>query len=303
MLPRLATIPLSHFCERARWALDQAGIEYAETHHLQGFSSAVARVLSGRRTLPVLTVGAQVLGDSGEILRWAGEQRPGSLYPDDPAARAEIERLEASFTGTLAIESRRIVYDWMCRSIEVWLPFNAGRAPTWQSAALWAVRASIPGALTRGFQLRSVSLSRARLALRDVFDTVAARLASGRRFLVGDAFSAADLTFASLSAPLLLPERYGAPIPRLADLPPSVGEQARLWRSHPAGQFAMAMYEMRPPIRARFERDRRGMRLLSGGLSRCLGPVYVRGLSRCLGPVYGALRSGRVCSNAASGGR
>jgi glutathione S-transferase len=263
MLPRLATIPLSHFCERARWALDRAGVEYAETHHLQGFCGATARVLSGRRTLPVLTAGPRVLADSADIVRWADEQNPGSLYPcaADSPVRAEIERLEASFAGTLAFESRRIVYEWMCRSIEIWLPFNAGRAPAWQSAALWAVRGSIPKVLTRRFQLRSVSLSRARLALRDVFDSVAARLAGGRRFLVGDAFSAADLAFAALSAPLLLPERYGVPIPRLVDLPPSVGEQARLWRSHPAGQFAMAMYELRPPVRARFERDLRGIRL------------------------------------------
>ena len=261
MLPRLATIPLSHFCERARWALDLAGLDYAETHHLQGFSSAVSRVFSGHRTLPLLTVGPQLLTDSSAIVRWADEQRPGALYPDDPAVRAEIEALEVSFTGTLAHEGRRIVYEWMCRSVEVWLPFNAGRAPAWQAAALWAGRSRIPGVLTRSFDLRSVSLSRARLALRDVFDTVAARLADGRRFLAGDTFSAADLAFAALSAPLLLPEHYGAPVPRPADLPPAVGEQIRLWRAHPAGVFALSLYEQRPAVRARFERDLRGLRL------------------------------------------
>jgi glutathione S-transferase len=264
MLPRLATIPLSHFCERARWALDQAGIDYAETHHLQGFSAAVGQALAGQRTLPILTVGPRLLTDSSTIVRWADEQCPGCLYPAAPAARAEVEGLEASFAGTLATESRRIVYEWGCRSVEVWLPFNAGHAPAWQSAALWAGRASLPKMLTRMFDLRSVSLSRARLALREVFDTVALRLADGRRFLVGDAFSAADLAFASLSAPLLLPDRYGTPLPRPADLPPSIREQIHLWRAHPAGRFALSLYDQRPPVRARFERDLRGARQREG---------------------------------------
>ena len=33
---RLITIPISHYCEKARWALDRAGIEYREERHIQG---------------------------------------------------------------------------------------------------------------------------------------------------------------------------------------------------------------------------------------------------------------------------
>ena len=28
--PKLVTIPISHFCEKARWALDRAGVRYAK---------------------------------------------------------------------------------------------------------------------------------------------------------------------------------------------------------------------------------------------------------------------------------
>ena len=30
MAARLVTIPISHFCEKARWALDRAGVDYVE---------------------------------------------------------------------------------------------------------------------------------------------------------------------------------------------------------------------------------------------------------------------------------
>ena len=32
---RLITIPISHFCEKARWALELAGLPYREEPHLQ----------------------------------------------------------------------------------------------------------------------------------------------------------------------------------------------------------------------------------------------------------------------------
>ena len=30
---RLVTIPISHYCEKARWALERAGIAYREERH------------------------------------------------------------------------------------------------------------------------------------------------------------------------------------------------------------------------------------------------------------------------------
>ncbi len=49
MRPRLLTIPISHYGERARWALDWAGVDYEETHHLQMFSWFAAFAHGGRR--------------------------------------------------------------------------------------------------------------------------------------------------------------------------------------------------------------------------------------------------------------
>jgi glutathione S-transferase len=75
-----------------------------------------------------------------------------------------------------------------------------------------------------------------------VFDAVAARLADGRRFLVGDRFSAADLTFAALAAPIVLPAGYGSPLPPLSALPAAMVCEVERLRAHPAGGFATRMY-------------------------------------------------------------
>ena len=77
-----------------------------------------------------------------------------------------------------------------------------------------------------------------------VFDEIAARLADGRRYLSGDRFTAADLTFGALSAPCSSRRGYGSP------LPPPERAAARRWpprsarlREHPAGRFAARLYD------------------------------------------------------------
>ena len=73
-------------------------------------------------------------------------------------------------------------------------------------------------------------------------DFVGEMLADGRRYLVGDRFSAADLAFAALSAPLIVPPEYGTPLPQPEDLPGPMADRVRAWREHPAGAFALRLF-------------------------------------------------------------
>ena len=72
MCARLVTIPISHFCEKARWALDRAGVDYVERPHLQLIHVFAARLAGGGRTVLVFVTGSgEVLAESAEILRCA----------------------------------------------------------------------------------------------------------------------------------------------------------------------------------------------------------------------------------------
>jgi glutathione S-transferase len=99
------------------------------------------------------------------------------------------------------------------------------------------------------------NLAEGREVVRRQLDAVGERLADGRPFLLGDEFTAADLTFAAMSAICVLPPQYGSAVPPL-DL---LDEAARQWvtetREHPAGQFALRLYERRPPLRAEYLRE------------------------------------------------
>ena len=74
------------------------------------------------------------------------------------------------------------------------------------------------------------------------FDEIGERLADGRRYLCGDRFTAADLTFAALSAALVVPPEYGVRLPQPEILPAPIAEPVRAFRRHPAGAYALRIF-------------------------------------------------------------
>src|SRR5437763_2872305 len=109
---RLVTIPISHFCEKARWALDRAGVGYVEQRHLQLIHVAAARLAGGRNTVPVFVTGTgQVLADSSDILLWADTQLEPQrrLYPDGDVG-AQARELEAWLDERLGPDGRLWMY-------------------------------------------------------------------------------------------------------------------------------------------------------------------------------------------------
>ena len=76
---------------------------------------------------------------------------------------------------------------------------------------------------------------------------VAERLEDGRPYLCGERFTAADLTFASLAASVVLPREYGVRLPDPAELPEPTARAVREFRAHPAGEYALELFrEQRP---------------------------------------------------------
>src|SRR3954452_12080506 len=91
---RLLTIPISHFCEKARWALDRAGLDYREERHAQGIHQVVARRAGGGKTMPVLVAEEGVFPDSEDIVRYADRELPPErqLFPEGDEEVVAVSR-------------------------------------------------------------------------------------------------------------------------------------------------------------------------------------------------------------------
>jgi glutathione S-transferase len=244
MSARLVTIPISHFCEKARWALDRAGVAYAEQPHLQLIHVLAARFAGGGRTVPVfVTEAGDVLADSTAILRWADMHVAPAmrLYPDGPLGD-EAAALEASLDDGFGPDGRLWMYHEtlpVVRELEKWALVGV---PRWERLFFRAGGPLVSVAIRRYLGVDAVAASAALARIDGVFDEIAERLTDGRRYLLGERFTAADLTFAALAAPVLLPARYGSPLPPPEAMPPGLAREVERLRAHPAGAFADRLY-------------------------------------------------------------
>ena len=204
-----------------------------------------ARRAGGGRTVPVLVTPEGAIGDSAPILEWVDERTPpeGRLFPAGASERGEVRRLCTRFDEVLGPRGRRLIYVHMLPQPELMLTFNNHGVPPWEDRALrmgWPVMMRVARramAISPGVEVGDEA------AVWQELDFVAERLADGRPYLCGERFTAADLTFAALSATVVGPSQYGTPLPPLPSLPEGTASLFLRARQHPAGQFAAGLFE------------------------------------------------------------
>src|SRR5207247_7582325 len=86
--PVLWHLKMSHYNEKARWALDYKGIPHVRSALVPGRHRDKAQKLSGGETFPVLELDGEAIGDSTRIIEALERRHPEPpLYPSDPDAR------------------------------------------------------------------------------------------------------------------------------------------------------------------------------------------------------------------------
>jgi len=240
----LITIPISHFCEKARWGLERAGIPYRERAHLQVFHRFAVRRAGGGTTAPVLVWDGRVLADSADILEATSAHGPPDLglFPEDPGPAAEARALERDFDERLGPEGRRWMYYELHGRGDLAREYGCTGVPGWQRRAFPLVYPVAARIIDRFLDVTPATAARAEEVVRGTFDEVAERLADGRPYLCGENFTAADLTFAALAAAVLMPPEYGVPLPQPDVLPAGMAAKVEELRSHPAGAHALRMF-------------------------------------------------------------
>ncbi|MBA2506259.1 MAG: glutathione S-transferase family protein [Thermoleophilaceae bacterium] len=241
MTPVLWHIELSHYNEKARWALDHKGVAHVRKAPLPGLHGAYAAALTrgGQRRLPVLKVDGTAIGDSTAIIAWLEEHRPDPpLYPADPAKRARALELEDYFDEELGPRVRRFV--WFHT-----LPDARGTAESLltqggerQKRAMAAVVPLFRPLVKLDFGVDADGAAEARAGIVAAMDHLESELGSGD-YLVGDSFTVADLAAAAMFTPLLRPpERDYLPDTQ----PPPAAELREELTPRPGGQYVHEMY-------------------------------------------------------------
>lgn len=182
-MPTLELIELypSPWSERMRWVLDLKGLPYRRTPYVPLASEEEHKRRTGITTAPVLIADGEVIGDSDRSVDWLEAHHPEpALVPADPRARAQVRAWELFATEMLGPAARLVMIGrYKAMNIQPLADHFAAKYH-WSPAE--------EGRVDR--------------LLRTALPDLAAAVASTPH-LVGDAFTRADLTVASLLAPAL----------------------------------------------------------------------------------------------------
>jgi glutathione S-transferase len=223
-LPTLWHINVSHYSEKVRWALAWKGVEHRRRAPIPSTHIPIALWLTrgAQYTFPVLTLDGRNIGDSTAIIAALEERHPEPpLYPFDPDERRRALELEDFFDEQLAPPIRQLVWHELSNDPDRFALVMERTSPP--ALARFSKPSAQYGRVFTAlrFSARSAETAeRSRAEVLAALDRLDAELeAGGGDYLVGDSFSVADLTAASLFYPLVLPE--GAPLPPDQPLPES----------------------------------------------------------------------------------
>ncbi len=252
--PTLWQLEISHYSEKARWALAHKHVAHRRRSPLPGTHIAVALALTrGReKTFPILQMDGRTIGDSTAVIAALEQRCPDPpLYPSDPEQRRRALELEDFFDEELGPYTRLLPFHELINEPAMFAEVAAAAVPSPLGKAKGLV--GLYARTYTSLRFKANDDGRAAVARTKIvaaIDRLDAELAAnGGEYLVGDRFGVADLTAASLFYPLVAPE--GGPLPPDTPTPPALERFRNGLRDRPGYGWVEEMFRRhRHPARS-----------------------------------------------------
>jgi len=240
--PILYVFLISHYCEKARWALDYCGVDY-QVKLLSPLVHAKTVKQAGAHSsgLPVLKTPDGVIQGSADIVAWASAQaidngKEGLLITP------ESLEIEKRLDDVLGIHVRRWFFsESMIDCPEIVKPVFSSGASFFGRMTLSLAWGKVVETMIKRMDLGADQEIESRTIVEYELTWLDSMLEDGRDFLIGDSLSNADIAAASLVAPMFGPPKH--PASDILRLPPRVSDFVEQLRPRPFAKWFLKQYQ------------------------------------------------------------
>jgi glutathione S-transferase len=205
--PVLYHLEISHYNEKVRWALDYKGVPHERKAPPPMMHTFWALAMTRKPTFPILRLNGKAIGDSTRIIEELERRYPEPpLYPSNPEERSRALELEEFFDEQLGPHIRRYLFHEALEGVPPAEFINGamGSSPPLVKRAMVATAPVGKRLLKLRYGIDAQSASESREKTIAALDRLE-REVQPSGYLVGDAFTVADLTAAALFFPLVRP--------------------------------------------------------------------------------------------------
>lgn len=238
MTIKLYQFPVSHYCEKVRWALDYKRLPFRKINLIPG--PHVRKVLSLATTseLPVIDDDGTIVQGSAAIIDYLDKKYPARpLTPTDPVLAEQAIVWEKRLDEEVGCAVRVFLYHHLLPHPSVIIPLLTAKQNIMVKTMFYAGYKKLSSTMRRLMDINEDSAHKAMADMDDVLSDLR-QVYVNTRYLVGDEFSRADLAACALFAPLFQPSGYGLKWPDMSSAPVEMTEWLEL---HEAALSSLAI--------------------------------------------------------------
>lgn len=200
--PVLYQFPISHYCEKARWALEFKGVDYELVNLVPGPHRSTLKNLGTPHSFtPVLVDDNKLIQGSESIIdHLESSSKHPPLTPTDPEARSMAYEWARYADQNIGIPLRLYFYFHILPQRRLAINMLTENCPWWSKALYALIFPGVRKAMRLGMRINQENAKKARNTLLRSLDHLAERL-HGRSYLVDERFTRADLAVVALLAP------------------------------------------------------------------------------------------------------
>ena len=204
----LYQFPISHYCDKARWALDHKGLDYDVVNLMPGeHLRRIKKLTRGAgHTVPLLCDGDETILGSAQILSHLDASYPHTpcLTPTDPTQEAATRQWETLADEIIGPSVRRVLYWELFKDSQLTREVMQEGLDLRRKLLLSMALPVLKRVMRKGMQIDAVHVERSTNALLEAFEKLCDHHTStGSDYLVGDTFTRADIAVSALLRPML----------------------------------------------------------------------------------------------------